>query len=93
MVRVKTYQVPSTFADDEHVMAAGIDPTVVHQPDITYDKFIAMKNDVVKDHGDMYANLKKSGHNEEMYQFCKGEFIAFPVPMRVGGPGGLSSEI
>lgn len=89
----ETYQVPCTFADDEHVMAAGIDPNIVHQPDITFEKFIAMKNDLIKEHGDMYVNFKKSGSNGEMYQFCKGEFIAFPVPMRLGGLGGLPSEI
>ena len=27
-------QVPSTFADDERMLAAGIDPNIVHQPDI-----------------------------------------------------------
>ena len=67
-------QVPSTFADDEHVLAAGIDPNIVHQPDITFDKFIAMKNDVIKDHGDMHVNFKESGSHDDMFSFCKGEW-------------------
>ncbi|CAB1098193.1 unnamed protein product [Ectocarpus sp. CCAP 1310/34] len=73
----KGLQVPSTFADDDRVMAAGIDPNVVHQPDISYDKFMTMKNDLVKDHGDMYGNFKKSGSMGEMYEFCKGRLDTY----------------
>ena len=58
------------------MLAAGIDPNIVHQPDITFDKFIAMKNDIIKDHGDMHVNLKKSG-SHDMFSFCKGEWSTF----------------
>lgn len=67
-------QVPFSFADDDHVVAAGIDPSIVHQVDITFDKYIAMKNEIIKDHGDMYCNFKRSGSHGEMYQFCQGEW-------------------
>lgn len=84
-IRANTFQVPCTFADDEHVFAAGIDPNIVHQPDISYEKFLSMKADLVKDHGDMYVNFKKSGNNEEMHSFCKGKLILDSVPMCLGG--------
>ncbi|CAB1101411.1 unnamed protein product [Ectocarpus sp. CCAP 1310/34] len=66
-----TEDVPFTFADNDRVLAACVDPNVVHQPNITFDKFTTMKNEIIKDHGDMYVNFKKSGHHEEMYSFCK----------------------
>lgn len=80
-----TLQVPSTFGDDPQVMANGIDPSIVHQPDMSYEKFITMKNDIVKDHGDMYYKFKQSGSHGEMYSFCNGEFRALSVPMRREG--------
>ena len=51
------------------MLAAGIDPNIVHQPDITFGKFIAMKNEIIKDHGDMHVNFKKSGSHDEMFSF------------------------
>lgn len=75
---------PFTFADDDRVLAAGVNPNVVHQPNITFDKFSTMKNELIKDHGDMYVNFKKSGHHEEMYSFCKGKWIAFQFFFSVG---------
>ncbi|CAB1104271.1 unnamed protein product [Ectocarpus sp. CCAP 1310/34] len=42
------------------------------KPNITFDKFTTMKNEIIKDLGDMYVNVNKSGHHEEMYSFCKG---------------------
>ena len=74
-------QVPSTFADYEYVLDASIDPNIVHQPDITFDKFIAMNNEIIKDYGDMHVNFKKSGSHDEMFSFCKSECSTFSVPM------------
>ena len=61
------------------MLAAGIDPNIVHQPDITFDKFIAMNNEIIKDYGDMHVNFKKSGSHDEMFSFCKGEWSTFSV--------------
>eukprot|EP00903_Cladosiphon_okamuranus_P005773 g5721.t1 len=71
------FKVVSSFADDVNIVGAGIDPNVVHQPDITFQKFTTMRNDILKDHGDMYVNFKKSGSNGEMYSFCKGSLDTY----------------
>ncbi|CAB1115945.1 unnamed protein product [Ectocarpus sp. CCAP 1310/34] len=65
------FKVPSAFADDSNIFGAGINPNVVHQPDISFQKFATMRTDLFKDHGEMYSNFKKSGSNGEMFSFCK----------------------
>ncbi|CAB1109878.1 unnamed protein product [Ectocarpus sp. CCAP 1310/34] len=65
------FKVPSSFADDSNIFGAGINPNVVHQPDISFQKFATMRTDLFKDHGEMYSNFKKSGSNGEMFSFCK----------------------
>ncbi|CAB1104479.1 unnamed protein product [Ectocarpus sp. CCAP 1310/34] len=67
----ESFEVPSSFADDHHIVGAGINPNTVHQPDITFQKFTTMRTELFKDHGEMYSNYKKSGSNAEMYSFCK----------------------
>ena len=47
----------------------------------SFDEFIAMKNEIINDHGDMHVNFKKSGSHDEMFSFCKGEWSTFSVPM------------
>ncbi|CAB1103508.1 unnamed protein product [Ectocarpus sp. CCAP 1310/34] len=63
--------VPSSFADDSNIFGAGINPNVVHQPDISFQKFATVRADLFKDHGEMYSNFKKSGSNGDMFSFCK----------------------
>ncbi|CAB1118890.1 unnamed protein product [Ectocarpus sp. CCAP 1310/34] len=65
------FKVPSSFADDSNIFGASINPNVVHQPDISFQKFATMRTDLFKDHGEMYSNFKKSGSNGEMFSFCK----------------------
>ncbi|CAB1104220.1 unnamed protein product [Ectocarpus sp. CCAP 1310/34] len=65
------FKVPSSFADDSNIFGAGINPNVVHQPDISFQKFATMRTDLFKDHGEMYSNFKKSGSNGDMFSFCK----------------------
>lgn len=65
-------QVPSSIGDDPLIIGAGIDPNKVQQPDITYEKYYQMLNDLVKVYGDKAFNFKKSGSNGEWFSFCGG---------------------
>ncbi|CAB1107929.1 unnamed protein product [Ectocarpus sp. CCAP 1310/34] len=42
--------------DHEHITAAQIDPNIVHQPDISYDKFMNMVKEVNKDYRDCHQS-------------------------------------
>eukprot|EP00752_Nemacystus_decipiens_P012554 g11118.t1 len=66
-----TFEVANSFANDSRIFAPGIDPNIVHQPDISFQKFTAMKTELFKDHGEMYTNFNKSGSNGEICSFCR----------------------
>lgn len=66
-------QVATTLADDEYITAAQINPNIVHQPDISFDKFMNMWKDVNKDYGECHANMKKSGSHKEWHSYSRGK--------------------